>query len=84
MARHEHHVGSFEAKTKLSQLLRRVQDGEEFVIQVRGKPAARLVPYVPQPDSFSWSELTEIVAKLRSQVGETVSVRELLNEGRKL
>lgn len=40
-------VGVHEAKTTLSQLLRRVQSGEEIVI-VRGKtPVARLVAVVP-------------------------------------
>ena len=37
-------VGAFEAKTKLSELLDRVEQGEEIVITRRGKPAARLVP----------------------------------------
>jgi prevent-host-death family protein len=37
-------IGAFEAKTKLSELLDRVEQGEEIVITRRGKPAARLVP----------------------------------------
>ncbi|MCB1497924.1 MAG: type II toxin-antitoxin system Phd/YefM family antitoxin [Bauldia sp.] len=35
-------VGAFEAKTKLSELLDRVENGEEIVITRRGKPVARL------------------------------------------
>lgn len=38
------HVGVHEAKTTLSQLLRRVAEGEEIVITNGGEPAARLVP----------------------------------------
>ena len=34
-----------EAKTQLSRLLERVQQGEEIVIGKAGKPVARLVPY---------------------------------------
>lgn len=36
-------VGAFEAKTKLSELLDRVERGEEIVITRHGKPVARLV-----------------------------------------
>ena len=36
-------VGAFEAKTKLSELLDRVERGEEVVITRHGKPVARLV-----------------------------------------
>lgn len=37
-------VNIHEAKTHLSQLLRRVSAGEEIVIARAGKPVARLVP----------------------------------------
>lgn len=37
-------VGSFEAKTKLAELLDRVEAGETVTITRRGKPVAKLVP----------------------------------------
>lgn len=37
-------IGLFEAKTKLSELMRRVAEGERFIITVRGKPMAELNP----------------------------------------
>jgi prevent-host-death family protein len=37
-------VGVHEAKTQLSRLLRRVEDGEEIVIARGGRPVAKLVP----------------------------------------
>ncbi|MGH8690652.1 MAG: type II toxin-antitoxin system Phd/YefM family antitoxin [Burkholderiales bacterium] len=37
-------VGSFEAKTKLAELLDRVEAGETVTITRRGKAVARLVP----------------------------------------
>jgi prevent-host-death family protein len=40
-------VGVHEAKTHLSRLLRRVAEGEEIIITVGGRPAARLVPIGP-------------------------------------
>jgi prevent-host-death family protein len=40
------HVGVHEAKTHLSELLRRVAGGEEVVITRGGRAVARLVPVV--------------------------------------
>ena len=37
-------IGSFEAKTKLPELLRGVQEGTHYTITLRGKPVAELVP----------------------------------------
>jgi prevent-host-death family protein len=42
-------VGVHEAKTQLSQLLRRVAAGEEISITRRGREVARLVPPHPRP-----------------------------------
>ena len=41
-------VNVHEAKTQLSKLLERVEQGEEVVIARAGKPVAKLVPYVEQ------------------------------------
>lgn len=38
-------VNVHEAKTHLSRLLQRVEQGEEIIIGRAGRPAARLVPY---------------------------------------
>ena len=40
-------VNVHEAKTHLSRLLQRVEQGEEIVIGRAGSPAAKLVPYRP-------------------------------------
>lgn len=54
-------VGSYEAKTRLSQLLKRVTKGERITITKHGVPIATLVPAVPRkiPD------LKEVITKLR-------------------
>ena len=41
-------VNTLEAKTRLSELLRRAERGEEVVIARDGRPVARLVPVVPE------------------------------------
>jgi prevent-host-death family protein len=43
-------VGSFEAKTKLSELLDKVEAGETVTITRHGKPVAQLVPVQPDHD----------------------------------
>jgi prevent-host-death family protein len=40
-------IGIFETKTHLSEILRRVMDGERFIITRRGEPIAELGP--PRP-----------------------------------
>lgn len=37
-------IGSYEAKTKLPEILRRVESGKAFTITNHGKPIADLVP----------------------------------------
>lgn len=37
-------IGSYDAKTKLPEILRRVEQGESFTITNRGKPIADLIP----------------------------------------
>jgi len=37
-------IGSYEAKTKLPEILRRVEAGEAFTITNRGKAIAELIP----------------------------------------
>ena len=37
-------IGVFDAKTRLSDLLQQVANGEEFIITRRGVPVARLCP----------------------------------------
>ena len=44
-------VNVYDAKTQLSQLLNRVEQGEEIVIARNGRPVARLAPLAPRlPD----------------------------------
>lgn len=38
-----------EAKTNLSRLIARVEQGEEVVVRRRQTPVAKLVPYAPAP-----------------------------------
>jgi prevent-host-death family protein len=41
-------VNIHEAKTNLSKLIKRVENGDEIIIARGGSPVARLLPYAPQ------------------------------------
>lgn len=77
-------VGTFEAKTHLSELLDRVAKGEEITITRHGNPVARLVP-VTQRDQ---RRIDEAIARLKlfhkgRILGDDLSIRDLIDEGRK-
>ena len=54
-------VGLRELRQQASELVRRVEAGEEVTITVAGRPSARLVPVSPRTWR-SWSEVAELFA----------------------
>jgi prevent-host-death family protein len=75
-------VGTFHAKTHLTQLIGRVAKGERIVITNRGKPVAMLVP----PDVERTTDSAQIgraMLEYRDQVKRRLagSFRELAHEG---
>ena len=57
-------IGSFEARTHFSDLLRRVENsGERFVLTVRGKPVAVLGPVTPE--KAAEQDLADLLGELR-------------------
>lgn len=57
-----HKVGAFEAKTYLSDLLSRVERGEQFTITRHGKPVAQLLPADEKRDI---ARIEAAIARLR-------------------
>jgi prevent-host-death family protein len=55
-------IGSYDAKTKLPELLREVQAGRRYTITLRGKPVADLVPVSRAGEG----EIREAVAAMRA------------------
>ena len=53
-------IGSYEAKTNFSKMLRAVRSGEEFLITNHGKPIAKLVPASRRSDRG----VSEVIADL--------------------
>lgn len=78
---------TFDAKNKLSELLDRVEAGEELTITRHGKVVARLVP--PPPEQSDRQKAMEEILKLRNQLaarGVRVTREEILqwrDEGRR-
>ena len=78
-------VGAYEAKTKLPELLDRVENGERITITRRGTPVAVLAP---AEEALSMASPKEILAKFRAfqeahPLGAS-STREFVNRGRRL
>jgi len=80
---HIHHIGAFDAKTHLSDLLRRAEGGEEFVIERRGRPVARLIPYQPDAREPTLQEVVSSMQEVRAEITAPVPIRELIEEGRR-
>ena len=77
------HIGSFEAKNRLSALLERASRGERIVITRRGKPAAVLGP-VPSSVASDAEGLIRRFRALRASARPgPETIRELIDEGRR-
>jgi len=83
MAHPGNEIGAFEAKTRLSELLRETERGGSFVIVRRGKPVARLVPVEAGETGDDVAELRAAFVALRDQIKGRVDVRRLVEEGRR-
>ena len=79
-------VGTFEAKTHLTQLLARVAKGEKILITNRGEPVAMLVQ--PQPENCGdvaglVGEMLRIRDEHGPTLGKNLTIRQLIEEGRR-
>ena len=75
-------IGSFDAKTKLPEILRRVAAGESFTITNRGKPVADVLPSRSINRSKTQVAIENIMAA-RKHIISDQGLAELRNEGRK-
>ena len=64
-------VGIFEAKTRLSELLERVERGEDIVITRRGAPVARLAALTGRPRKIDLEQLFAEAAEARRTLPKT-------------
>jgi len=78
-----HSVGLFDAKTHLSALLERVAQGEEITITKHGVPVALLVPAANRRKKDPKKVAERIRGLRRGARLEGVTIRQLLEEGRR-
>ena len=76
-------VSAFEAKTKLSGLLRETEQGGSFIICRRGKEVARLVPPMKEEQEVDLTQVLSSFRKIRERISGKVSIRKLIEEGRR-
>jgi prevent-host-death family protein len=76
-------VGAFEAKTRLSHLLREAERGRSFCIRRRGKVVARLVPPEPQAQAPEPAQILALFQEVRRRIRRPLKVRELIEAGRR-
>lgn len=76
-------VGAYEAKTHLSELLERVKKGEQFTITKHGVPVAVLRPVEEYKKNNPRDAIREIKKFRKRQTTDDISLREMIEEGRR-
>jgi len=77
------HIGSYEAKTHLPKLLKKVTKGSSFVITKHGMPVAELIP----PRTSEKPDTGKIIAEIKDfRKGRSLkglSIKKMVNAGRR-
>ena len=74
-------IGSYDAKTKLPEILRRVQHGETFTITNRGKAVADIVPSQSK-SRFKAQAAVASILKIKKHRVSDLTLSELKTKGR--
>jgi prevent-host-death family protein len=75
-------IGSYEAKTKLPEILRRVEAGEGFTITNRGKPIADVIPSRAGDRLKTQAAIDNILNAVKRSVSDE-ALKEMKESGRK-
>ena len=76
-------IGALEAKTRLPQLLQRVEAGERFVITRYGRPVAELVPFRLRDSERVRKAIDALKKFQRTHTLDGILVRRLVEDARK-
>lgn len=77
-------VGAYEAKTHLSELLERVEGGEEITITKHGAPVAKLVPVRKEASIEARTAAIQRIQKLADGLSlRGLKIKDLIREGRR-
>ena len=86
MAAHQRRntISAYEAKTHLSELLEKVEAGEEITITKHGAPVAKLVPIRKEASAVQRAAAINRIRHLSAGLSlGGLKVRDLINEGRR-
>jgi prevent-host-death family protein len=67
-------VGAYDAKTRLSELLDRVEKGEQIIITRHGKPVARLVPEGRPDAAEALAAIDRITARRKALAAQGIRI----------
>lgn len=76
-------IGAFEAKTHLSELLDKTEQGEQFIITKHGRPVAKLVPISNFDQQVAHLAIKKIKEFSKHHSLKGITLKQLINEGRK-
>lgn len=76
-------IGSYDAKTRLPELLREIAAGHAYTITLRGKPVADLVPSVAAASTDTTAAIEAMRTMPKVRVPKRESVEAWIAEGRK-
>lgn len=76
-------IGAFEAKRHLPKLLKRVQQGERFVITRHNQPAAELIPFRHWDTAGIRAAIDGLKEFQKTHSLGGLSVRRMMEEGRR-
>jgi len=75
-------VGSYEAKTKLPEILRRVKSGQSYTITNRGEDIADLIPSLNSNKKNKDFAVEQIKTLMMQNPVKGINIKDLISEGR--
>ena len=78
-------IGSFDAKTRFSELINQAEKGEDIVITRRGKPVAKIVRFDPPAHDGEKASVWEDLRNIRNSIAglSAPEAYEFRKEGRR-
>jgi prevent-host-death family protein len=79
-------LGTFDAKTRFSEIISNVESGADYIITKRGKPVAKIIPFVKEDKRMEWGDFLsyceEFRKHYRGKPGD-FNIKEAIEEGRR-
>jgi len=84
MQQGSNNVGAYQAKTHFSELLEKVEAGEEIIITRHGAPVAKLVPVKKEASTEERAAAITRIQKLGARLSlGGLKIKDLIREGRR-